>query len=155
MRWGAARLAARGSGRLIVPCGFIVGARRGIKSRKKPVLRKLEAFLHDKCGVRVVHQIIVGDAVVFDGVVDQPAEKCNVAAGANLEEEVGGGRRARKSRVYGDQLGVAVALGFHRPLESAGMVLGGIAAHDQHHVGVLDVDPAIGHCPASECWSQT
>jgi hypothetical protein len=35
------------------------------------------------------------------------------------------------------------------------MVLGWIAAHDQHHVGVLDVDPAIGHCAAPERWSQT
>jgi hypothetical protein len=35
------------------------------------------------------------------------------------------------------------------------MILGGIAAHDQHHVGVLDVDPAIGHRPASKRWSQT
>ena len=52
-------------------------------------------------------------------------------------------------------LGVAVALGLDRPLESAGMVLGRIAAHDQHHVGVLDVDPAVGHRPASESWSQT
>jgi hypothetical protein len=32
---------------------------------------------------------------------------------------------------------------------------GWIAAHDQHHVGVLDVDPAVGHGPASERWSQT
>ena len=41
------------------------------------------------------------------------------------------------------------------PLESARMVLGRIAAHDQHHVGVLDVDPAVGHRPASERWPQT
>ena len=33
--------------------------------------------------------------------------------------------------------------------------LGGIPADHHHHVGVLDVDPAIGHRPASECWSQT
>src|SRR6266699_1134504 len=38
---------------------------------------------------------------------------------------------------------------------STTMVLGGIAAHDQHHVGVLDVDPAIGHCAASEGGPQT
>src|SRR5579862_3098609 len=45
--------------------------------------------------------------------------------------------------------------GFNRPLKATGMVLCWIATHDQHHVGVLDVDPAIGHCPASECWPQT
>src|SRR5467141_2556311 len=35
------------------------------------------------------------------------------------------------------------------------MVLGWVAAHDQHHVGVLDVDPAIRHGSASECGPQT
>ena len=70
-------------------------------------------------------------------------------------EQVGGRGCAGESRVDGNQLGVAVALGLHRPLESAGMVLGGISAHDQHHVGVLDVDPAIRHRPASKRWSQT
>jgi hypothetical protein len=35
------------------------------------------------------------------------------------------------------------------------MVLGRIPSHDQNDVGILDVDPAISHCPASEGWSQT
>ena len=35
------------------------------------------------------------------------------------------------------------------------MVLSRVAAHDQHHVGVLDVDPAVGHCAASEGGPQT
>jgi len=52
-------------------------------------------------------------------------------------------------------MGIAVAFRFDHPLKSAGMVLGRIAAHDQHHVGVLDIDPAVGHRPASESWSQT
>src|SRR5688500_12384861 len=35
------------------------------------------------------------------------------------------------------------------------MVLSRITTHDQHHVRVLDVDPSIGHCAASECGPQT
>src|SRR5688500_2460350 len=35
------------------------------------------------------------------------------------------------------------------------MVLSRITTHDQHHVGVLDVDPSISHCAASECGPQT
>src|SRR5208282_5706765 len=50
---------------------------------------------------------------------------------------------------------VAVNFGFNRPFEAAGVVFGGIATHDQHHVGVLDVDPTIGHCAASEGGPQT
>src|SRR5499425_381966 len=46
-------------------------------------------------------------------------------------------------------------LRFNRPLEATRVVLSRIAAHDQHHVGVLDVDPAVGHCAASEGGPQT
>src|SRR5688572_5558378 len=35
------------------------------------------------------------------------------------------------------------------------MVLSRITTHDQHHIGVLDVDPSVGHCAASECGPQT
>src|SRR5688500_12698286 len=35
------------------------------------------------------------------------------------------------------------------------MVLGRIATHNQHHVRILDVDPAVGHCAASEGGPQT
>src|SRR5947207_3322652 len=35
------------------------------------------------------------------------------------------------------------------------MVLRGVPTHDQHHVGVLDVDITIGHRSASECGPQT
>src|SRR4030095_6942651 len=46
-------------------------------------------------------------------------------------------------------------LRFHRPLEATRVVLSRIATHDQHHVGILDVDPAVGHCAASEGGPQT
>src|SRR5215208_210 len=35
------------------------------------------------------------------------------------------------------------------------MVFSRIPTHDQHHVRVLDVDPTVGHCAASECGPQT
>src|SRR6185436_8369354 len=40
---------------------------------------------------------------------------------------------------------------FDRPLEATRVVLSRITAHDQHHVGILHVDPAVGRCAASEC----
>ena len=64
-------------------------------------------------------------------------------------------RRSREARIDDDHLRVALQLGFNRPFEAARVVLGRIAAHDQHHVGVLDVDPAVGHRAASECGPQT
>ncbi len=95
------------------------------------------------------------DAIVFDGVSDQPAQESDIAPRANLHIHVRIRRRPREPRIHHDGLGVAVYLGFNRPLKAAGMVFRRIPTHDQHHVGVLDVDPAIGHCPASECWPQT
>ncbi len=95
------------------------------------------------------------DAVIGDGVVDHSAEEGDVGAGANLQIKIGIGRSPRQPRIDHDGLGIAMDLGFNRPLEAARMVFGWIPAHDQHHVGVLDVDPAIGHCAASECGPQT
>src|SRR6185369_841397 len=46
-------------------------------------------------------------------------------------------------------------LRFDWPLEATRVVLSRIATHDQHHVRVLDVDPAVGHRAASECGPQT
>ena len=121
----------------------------------QPVLRQLEAVLDDERGVGEIDQVFVGDAVVLEGVVDQAAEERDVAAGANLQEEIGLAAVRVKRGSTTISLGVALALGFDRPLETARMVFGRIAAHDQHHVGVLDVDPAIGHRAASECGPQT
>ncbi len=149
------RLACFVSAFLVVPGAFVVGLGRLIEAREQSILRQLESVFDDERGVGVVDQIFVRDAVVLDGVIDEAAEKREVAAGANLTENIGLRRGAGEARVDHDRLGVAVALGLDRPLETARMVLGRISAHDQHHVGVLDVDPAVGHCPAPESWSQT
>ena len=81
---GSARPAAGLSHTFIVPGGLIVGTRSGIKPGEQPVVGQLEAFLDDERGVRVIDEILFRDAVVFDGVADQPAEERNVGAGANL-----------------------------------------------------------------------
>jgi hypothetical protein len=70
-------------------------------------------------------------------------------------EQIGNRSGSRETRVHHDHLGIAIAFGFDRPLEAARMVLGRVSTHDQHHVGVLDVDPAVGHRSAPESWSQT
>src|SRR5258706_10276541 len=100
-------------------------------------------------------EMVVGVAIVWAGLIDKTAEKSDIGAGAYLEKEIGLGRRARKARIYHDHFGVAMQLRFHRPLETTRVVLSRVAAHNQHHVGVLDVDPAVGHCAASEGGPQT
>src|SRR4029077_15081750 len=140
---------------LIVPRSSVVGLRGRIKSRVETVLRQFETLVHDESSAGVIEQVILSYAVILDGVVDHSAEECNVGADSNLKEEIRGRRGARKARIDYDHLCVASLLGFDGPLEAAGMILGRISAHDQHHVVVLDVDPAIRHGPASKCWSQT
>ena len=139
----------------IVPSIPVVGLRGGIESSVKAVLREFEPLAYDERSAGVIEQIIFGHAVVLDGVVDDSAQKRDVRSGANLAEQIGIRGGAREARIHHDHLRIAGALGFNRPLEAARVVLGGVSAHDQHHVGVLDVDPAIRHGPASKCWSQT
>src|SRR5262249_34643813 len=64
-------------------------------------------------------------------------------------------RRARKPWINHDHLGIALPLGLDRPFESTRVVFGRIPTHDQHHVCVLDVDPAICHRTATERGPQT
>ena len=97
----------------------------------------------------------MGDAIIFDGVPDHPAQERDISSRANLQKQVGGGGGAREARIHHDHLGVTGALGLDGPLESAGMVLCRVPAHDQHHVGVLDIGVAIGHGSAPKSWSQT
>ena len=156
LRWRISSRAFRQIATLfIVPGSFVICLGAGIKPGKQTVFRQLEAFLHHEGGIGVVEEIILRDAIVLDRVADQSSQKSDVCAGTNLQEEIGSGRRARIARVHHDHFGIAIALCFNRPLESARVVLGWIPAHDQHHVGILDVDPAIGHRPAPECRSQT
>ena len=44
----------------------------------------------------------------------------------------------------------AIILGAQDPLETHRMMLGGIASHDEDAVRILEIDPVIGHCTASE-----
>src|SRR4029078_11075560 len=62
---------------------------------------------------------------------------------------------ASKTRIDDDHFRVTMQLRFNRPLEATRVVLSRIATHDQHHVRILDVDPAVGHRAASECGPQT
>ena len=139
----------------IVPGEFVVNLFLGIESGEEAVFRQIESVFNDEGGVGVIDEIIFRDAAVGDGVIDDAAEEGDIGAGANLKIHVGIRGSAGQPRIDDDGFRIAVNFGFDRPLEAAGVILGGIAAHDQHHVCVLDVDPAVGHCAASECGPQT
>ena len=79
-----------------------------------------------------------------------PAQEGDVGAGAYRRIKIRYRGGAREARIHHDQLGIAIGLGLGHPLEAAGVCLGGIAAHDQNQIGILDVDPMIGHRTAAE-----
>ena len=154
-RRGRDRFAGEVSAFFIIPGLFVVDLFLGIKSGEETVFGQRESVFNNECGVGVIDEIFLRDAVIFDGVLDDAAEEGDVGAGADLQIHVGVRGGAGQTRIYNDGFRVAVDFGFDRPLEAAGVVLGGIPPHDQHHVGVLDVDPTIGHCAASEGGPQT
>ena len=84
-----------------------------------------------------------------------PPRKAMSAAGAHRRVEVGNGSRTREARDRRRPAWPSVLLRLDHPFEAAGMRFGGIAAHDQHQVGILDVDPMVGHRATPKCRTQT
>ncbi len=105
--------------------------------------------------VGVVADVVFLDAVLGKGVVDEAAEEGDVGADADLAVEVTDGGGASEARVDGNELGIAISLGFHDPAEADGVIFGGVSAHGKDDIGVGDVVPAVGHGTASEGGGQT
>ncbi|MNF58356.1 hypothetical protein D3C84_399080 [compost metagenome] len=129
----------------VAPGGLVrVGALGLVVAAEQAVLEAVP-LVHDEGGVGVVAHVLVLDLVVADQVVDQAAEEGDIGAGADRRVVVGHGGRAGEARIDHDQAGVVVRLGFGDPLEAAGVGFGGVAAHDQHQIGILDVGPVVRH----------
>src|SRR5204863_755337 len=97
-RFRATGLARQVTAFLVVPGRFVVSLSRGVEAGVQAVLGKLEAFFDDEGGVGEVDQIVFGDAVVLDRVVDYPTEKGYVRPGADLNKQVGVCRGTREPR---------------------------------------------------------
>ncbi len=139
---------------LIVPGRLVVAVSVFLVAGEQPVLES-EAVLHDQAGVGVGPHVVVLDEVLLKQIADHAVQEGDVGAGPDRRINIGDRRRAGEAWVHHDQLGVVLDLGFNDPLEPAGMGFGGVAAHDQNHIGILDVLPSVGHCASTECWSQT
>src|SRR5438270_5021022 len=87
---------------LIIPGCLVVNMGVVVEAGIQTVLRQFESIFDDEGGVGVIRQIILGEAIVLDAVVDQTAEKGNVGAGTNLQKEIGVGSGSRKPRIYAD-----------------------------------------------------
>ncbi len=142
---------------LVLPARFVgVGLLLGIPPREHAGrLVERIPLVDDERRVRKEPHVLVVIPLVGQRVVDQPAEKRDVGAGANLDEAIGDGSRPVEARIDAHQLGVAVPPRFHHEPEADRVVLSRVAAHRQDDVRVADVGPAVGHCASSERGGQT
>ena len=131
------------------PAGFIVVADVLAVAGEQPFV---EAVIlgHDQAGIGVGAHVFVLDLVLFQQIANHTAEEGDIGAGADRRVDVGHRGGAGEARVHHHQLGVVLDLGFDHPFEAAGMRLGGVAAHDQNHIGILDILPCVGHRPSTE-----
>ncbi|MCY1355372.1 hypothetical protein D9M69_417920 [compost metagenome] len=129
----------------VAPGGLVrVGALGLVVAAEQAVLEGVP-LVHDEGGVGVVAHVLVLDLVVADQMVDQAAEEGDIGAGADRRVIVRHRGRTGEARIDDDQAGVVVRLGFGDPLEAAGVGFGGVATHDQHQIGILDVGPVVRH----------
>ena len=139
---------------LVIPARLVVAARVLVVAGEQPVL-EAEAVLHDQAGIGIGAHVLVLDFVLLQQIADHAVQERDIGARTDRCVDIRNRRGAGKARIDHHQLGVVLDLRFDHPLETAWMRLGGIAAHDHHHIGILDVLPSVGHCTATECWGQT
>ena len=145
-----------GGGVGVLPCGRVVLASG--PAAEEPVLSliagQLDGRIDDVGGIGVVLDVLevivrgVEPHVIQD-VVNHSAHEGDVGARPDTHICVGPGRRAAVARVNMDDPGAA-GLRLKDVLHAYGMVLCRIGADDQDAVGVLDIDPVVGHCPSAE-----
>ena len=140
---------------LVVPGRAIdVVLARLVVAGEQPVL-EAEALLDDVGGVGVGLDVLLVDLAVAQQVTHHARQEGDVGARPDRRVDVGHRGRAGEARIDHDQLGAVVGLGLGHPLEAAGVGFGGIAAHDENEISVLDVVPAVRHRAASECGAKT
>ena len=109
----------------------------------------LEVLVHQEGGVGVEADVVAVVEVVFENVVDHPAEKGDVRAGPDGSVDVRHRGGPGEAGVDADQRGTLL-LGLGDPLEGDGVVLGSVAAVDHDDIRVLDVDPVVRHRASSK-----
>ena len=139
--------------KLIEPARFIVLAFFRVVAAEQAVV-KLVVIANNQAGIGVVAHVFVLHAVVFKQVANHAKQECGVRARANWRVEIGHGGATVETWVNHHHGSVIFGLRFNHPLEAHRMRFRRVAAHDQHHVGVFDIHPVIGHRAAAKGWRQ-
>src|SRR5262249_45024636 len=141
---------------LVLPRRDVVPAPLRVPPGEEPVvlLRVGELVADDHAGVRVRVHVLVEPALVLDDVVDDAAEKRDVAARADPDVPRRRSTRPCEPRVDVDHVGAALP-GLHHPLEPHRVVLGHVRAHDRDAVGVRKILLELRGAASSERGAQT
>ena len=132
----------------IIPGSGVVGPFIFLVTGEQAVV-KAEVFINHKGGIGIIDHIIFMKQVVFQDVIDEAAHQGDVGAGPQAHVEVGLGRGPGEAGIDHNELG-PLFLGLGDPLETDGMVLGGIAADDHEAIAVGQIVPVIGHGAPAE-----
>ena len=139
--------------KFVHPLGAFVLLLLRIKAAEQTFIKTV-TVTHNQRRIGVSAHVFMLDLIVGNQVVDHAHQKGNVRSGPNRRVDISDGRTAIKPRVNHNHFGAIADLGFDDPLETNRVCLGGVAAHNQHHVGVLDIDPVVGHCATAQRWRQ-
>ncbi len=134
---------------LILPAAAIVLARFGVVAAKQPVFKAV-AVADDQSGIGKGAHVLLLDLVMLQQIVNHAHQEGNVAARTQRRIEIGHRRRAVKARVDHNHLRIIVRFCLVHPFKANRMRFGWVATHDQHHIGVFDVVPVVGHRAAAE-----
>ena len=94
--------------------------------------------------------IVVLNAIVFQQIVNHAEQESGIRSRTDGRIEIGHGGATVKARIDHHHGGVIFRLCFNDPLKAHRVSLGGVAAHDQHHVGIFNVHPVVGHRTATK-----
>src|SRR5207237_10271316 len=95
--------------------------------------RIAKIFAQNAGGIRVVHHVIAEEEIVLNNVPDEPAQKSNVAAGADWHPDVGQRTGARKSWINMNNCCAALFC-FDYPTDSCRTCLWHRRAFDQYDI---------------------
>jgi len=123
---------------LVLPAGEVVTVGFGFEAGEHAsrVVRVGEAFVDDDRRIRIMLDVFVEPAAVFQDVMNDTAEECDIAAGTDFRILRCDRARTREARVDVNHFGAALA-SFHDPLEADRVRLGHIRTHDENAVAVL------------------
>ena len=114
----------------------------------------LEVLVQDRGGIRVIDDVFPEIALVLQDVMNDAAQKRDVASGANGHVNIRDGAGARESRIDVDD-GRAALLGLHHPAEPHRVTLRHIRALNDDAVRVLQILLERGRAASSERCPQT